>query len=748
MPRSSSSATDWVVVVRRCLLVASVPVLLISFRMSVNLSLSSDGGDGGGGGYNDLLISSSHGNATTLVTDNNNKEAQILLDRSQRREQVKTSTGRSKTNQQAGGTAAMKGDTKVQRNSDPQQEDKIKNNKEPTKNLQVNPSATDAHRFLRNRPAIQDILDAPTRTHHALNTSREFIFKMDNHTWLSHRTATTHGETLDMTQNFQRIHEYRQGSSDNRRSYPNQEEEDSHRHTQSKTTTRDDNDGKRLNIVLFYADDWTMQVLGALNPYVQTPNIDAMARRGMLFTRNCVTTSICWISRNTLATGVYSSVHRHTRISDSIMFNHSHFDWMDTTFPLLRRHGYFTGLVGKWHAPAPTKPMKAAFDLTRLYYGDHVFYRHDRLRHVTDVNGEDAMSFLHTWNDKYRRTKNPSTDAEDRPFFLQVSFFATHAWDNHDPEYLPMKESMHLYRNTTIPRPPTATERHYQDLPWFMRELNNEAMKRNRGRFDNETNYEHNIKNLYRMATEVDAVVGAVIDELKALGVYDNTLLIFTTDNGNLHGEHGLAEKWFPYEESIRVPLVVEDPRMARDVRGTRNDEFTLSVDLAPTILSAAQIPVPQFMQGRDLAQLYVHPSSSSQSKYALHSWRQDFFYEWNTVRVYVTKVLIGVIFIQKSACTTREMHRLLWASVSEAVMLLEPLLNLHSSLVFLVYFPQLRATRPMLRGTLMGITFFRPSLPWFGKIISISIGPNPDTNNCFMWRLITMRNETLSRTS
>lgn len=132
---------------------------------------------------------------------------------------------------------------------------------------------------------------------------------------------------------------------------------------------------------------------------------------------------------------------------------------------------------------------------------------------------------------------------------------------------------------------------------------------------------------MYRLATEVDGVVGNVIEELKQQGVYNKTLLIFTTDNGNMQGEHGLAEKWYPFEESIRVPLVIQDPRTPASQRGTRNDEFTLSVDLAPTILSAAQVPVPDFMQGRDMAPLYLKPVE------AASSWRQDFFYEFNMVR-------------------------------------------------------------------------------------------------------------------
>jgi arylsulfatase A-like enzyme len=136
------------------------------------------------------------------------------------------------------------------------------------------------------------------------------------------------------------------------------------------------------------------------------------------------------------------------------------------------------------------------------------------------------------------------------------------------------------------------------------------------------------MKNYYRLATEVDAACGAVVDELKRQDLLDTTLVIFTTDNGYLHGEHGLADKWYPFEESIRVPLIVVDPRMPAAERGATNDALTLNVDLAPTILAAAGIAAPPRMQGRDLAPLYLGgvPAPVKQP------WRTEFFYEHPTI--------------------------------------------------------------------------------------------------------------------
>ena len=100
----------------------------------------------------------------------------------------------------------------------------------------------------------------------------------------------------------------------------------------------------------------------------------------------------------------------------------------------------------------------------------------------------------------------------------------------------------------------------------------------------------------------------------------DKTLIIFTGDNGCFHAEHGLADKWYPHEESIRVPLIIRDPRMAAGKRGTTNSDFTLNADLAPTILAATGVAAPARMQGRDIAPLYLAKEKPA--------WRTEFFYE------------------------------------------------------------------------------------------------------------------------
>jgi len=363
--------------------------------------------------------------------------------------------------------------------------------------------------------------------------------------------------------------------------------------------------GKPLNILILYADDWRFDTLGcADDPTVKTPVLDQLAKEGVRFTRNCVTTAICGVSRATLFTGQWMSRHGNPAFA---MFKTP---WAETYPSLLRAHGYFTGHVGKWHNGSFPKEN---FDFGRAYSGTHWMKEPDgSMIHVTQKNERDALEFLRT---------RPA----DKPFVLTLAFFATHAEDQNPLQYLPQPGSMALYRDSIVPVPKTATDAHFKRLPPFVANEQNEGRVRWHWRFDTPEKFQTMMKNYYRLATEVDTTCGRVLAELKKQGALDHTLIIFTGDNGYFHAEHGLADKWYPYEESIRTPLIVRDPRLPAAKRGTTDDNFTLNVDLAPTILAAAQLPAPARMQGRDLAPLYLAAKPPA--------WRTEFFYEHATIK-------------------------------------------------------------------------------------------------------------------
>lgn len=357
---------------------------------------------------------------------------------------------------------------------------------------------------------------------------------------------------------------------------------------------------KPLNVVILYADDWRHDTLGcAGNPVVKTPNLDALAKSGVRFTQNCVTTSICGVSRASLLTGQWMSRHGNPA------FNMFKTPWAQTFPGLLRENGFWVGHVGKWHNG---KFPAEQYDFGRSYAGKHWMKEPDGSQiHVTQKNERDAMEFL-------------KSRPKDKPFCLTVAFFATHAEDGNPKQYLPQPESMALYEDVKIPVPATAGDEFFAKLPPFVATEKNEGRNRWRWRFDTPEKYQSYMKNYYRLATEVDATCGRVLAELEKQGLRDETLVIFTTDNGYFHAEHGLADKWYPHQESIRVPLIVRDPRMAPAKAGTTNDEFTLNVDLAPTILAATGLAAPATMQGRDIAPLYLAAQKPD--------WRTEFFYE------------------------------------------------------------------------------------------------------------------------
>ncbi len=360
---------------------------------------------------------------------------------------------------------------------------------------------------------------------------------------------------------------------------------------------------KPLNVLILYPDDWRFDTLGAAgNAIVKTPRLDELAKQSVRFERNYVTTAICGVSRATLLTGQWMSRHGNPAFK---MFKTP---WAETFPGLLRANGYFTGHVGKWHNG---KFPEDAYDFGRSYSGTHWIEKKDGPRvHVTAQNERDAMDFLHD-------------RPQDKPFCLTVAFFAPHAEDQNPAQYLPQPESMALYQDITLPVPRTAGTEFFHRLPPFIANEKNEGRNRWHWRFDSPEKFQTYLKNYYRLCSEVDAVCGRVLDELDRQGLRDSTLVIFTTDNGYFHADHGLADKWYPYQESIRVPLMIRDPR--HPAPGTVRGELTLNVDLAPTILGAAGVPAPATMQGRNLAELWQDQSGPA--------WRTEYFYEHATIR-------------------------------------------------------------------------------------------------------------------
>ncbi len=362
----------------------------------------------------------------------------------------------------------------------------------------------------------------------------------------------------------------------------------------------------RLNVLLLVIDDIRWDALGvAGNRVVRTPRLDRLAADGVRFRQARVTTSICMVSRATMLTGQYMSRHGITAFGRPLSP-----EAFAGTYPArLRGAGYWTGYVGKYDV-GPPRPDD--FDFLRAYHGTHWLTGPGGERvHVTEQNARDALDFLRA-------------RPRDRPFLLTVGFFAPHAQDNVPEQYLPQDWSATFYNGATVPPPLRGDPSYLKALPPFLSDEQNEGRVRYHWRFDTPGSYQAYMLRYYRLITEVDAAIGRVLDELAAQGALDDTLVMAIGDNGYFQADRGLADKWYPYEEADRVPLIVRDPRLPRERRGVVRDQFALNLDVAPTIVAGAGLPVPAAMQGRDLAPLYLGAAPAG--------WRDEFFYEHPTI--------------------------------------------------------------------------------------------------------------------
>lgn len=359
----------------------------------------------------------------------------------------------------------------------------------------------------------------------------------------------------------------------------------------------------RPNIVFILADDLRHDTLGcAGHDIVQTPHIDALAERGTRFTNAYVTTPICCTSRASFFTGQYASRHGVHQFNQPL----SEERWAQSYPAILHEAGYRTGFVGKFGV-AGHERYRPSFD---AWFEHQSRYEHEdeagKPIHLTALLGDHAIDFLE------------ACDA-DRPFLLSLHFKAPHVQDNDPRQFIPDTRTMELYRGVEIPPPHGHEVRRFEDLPAVLSNEDYEGRRRWRMRFAEDEQYQESVRNYYRLISGIDAVVGRVVAQLEAQGLFDNTVIIFTSDNGFFLGEWGLAGKWLGYDDAIRIPLIIADPRLPADRYGQTRDEMVLNLDLAPTVIALAGEAPGDGIQGEDLVPL-LHDQTPD--------WRSLFLYE------------------------------------------------------------------------------------------------------------------------
>lgn len=381
---------------------------------------------------------------------------------------------------------------------------------------------------------------------------------------------------------------------------------------------------QRPNIVFILIDDlrWDELDYG----FVHTPNIARLAREGVRFNNAFVTTPLCSPSRASFLTGQYAHTHGITDNTDRSPRSHAL-----VTFPrLLQEAGYETAFIGKWHmgvddSARPGIDHWVSVRGQGLYFDPEFNVNGERRQiagYFTDLVNDFAIEFV-----KRKHAK---------PFLLYLSHKAVHPditqhadGSTSDPggnRFLPAKRHEKLYSDTAIPhrpnyaRPPTRK-------PALLRRIGELPPLGAATVTDDET-----IRNRLRMLAAADEGLGTLLAVLETTQQLDNTLIVFTSDEGYFYGEHGLSEeRRLAYEESIRIPLYVRYPKLAKP--GSRLEQLVLGVDLAPTLLEIGGVaPVPA-MHGRSLVPLL---------RGAPTEWRQSFLVEYFSDRVFPRVLNMG----------------------------------------------------------------------------------------------------------
>jgi len=359
----------------------------------------------------------------------------------------------------------------------------------------------------------------------------------------------------------------------------------------------------RPNFVFILVDDLRYNALGCTgHPFVKTPHIDRLAREGMNFVNTFVTTPLCSPSRASFLTGQYVRTHG---ILDNT--NRSEASHKLITFPkLLREAGYETAYVGKWHmgndpTPRPGFDRWVSFPGQGQYIDPQMNVDGNKIQakgYMTDLLNRYAVDFI----------RQPHA----KPFCLYLAHKAVHG------PFTPADRHKDLYAGLSIVRKPSAKDT-LEGKPALRRTLP-EASRAQQvgpgqrpGGPDDQT-----ILNQLRCISAIDEGVGEIYEALKATGQLDNTLIVFTSDNGYLWGEHGLGDKRAFYEESIRIPMVARYPKLIRP--GSVAKGMVLNIDIAPTFLELAKVPVPGWMQGRSLVPVMAGKAAG---------WRQSFLGEY-----------------------------------------------------------------------------------------------------------------------
>jgi N-acetylglucosamine-6-sulfatase len=362
---------------------------------------------------------------------------------------------------------------------------------------------------------------------------------------------------------------------------------------------------KPRNIIFILTDDHRFDAIGFLKAqsFIQTPNLDRLAKEGAYLPNAFVTTSLCSPSRASILTGLYAHKHKvidnQNPVPQNLIF-----------FPqYLQKIGYQTALIGKWHMGGAHDEPQRGFDYWVSFKGQgsylpetnglNVNGKHvPQKGYITDELTDYALDFLN------HRDK-------DKPFMLYLSHKAVH--DN----FVPAERDRGMFKNYRFSPPLTMQTGKLEGAPMW---LQNQRNSWHGVDFPYHSNLD--IGEYYKRYAEtlygVDESVGRLLDYLKQQGLLESTLIIYMGDNGFQFGEHGLIDKRTAYEASMRVPMVAYCPGLIKP--GTVVNEVVANIDIAPTILDVSGLKAPDYMDGKSFLPFLQGKKQN---------WRDGLLYEY-----------------------------------------------------------------------------------------------------------------------
>ncbi len=362
---------------------------------------------------------------------------------------------------------------------------------------------------------------------------------------------------------------------------------------------------KPRNIVFILTDDHRYDALGFLKgqSFLQTPNLDAMARNGVHLKNAFVTTALCSPSRASILTGLYAHQHgvvdNNNPVSQKLIFVSQY----------LQKAGYETSMIGKWHMGGEFDDPQRGFDHWVSFKGQGTYLPNKngfnvdgkkvpQKGYITDELTDYAVNWL-------------KTRKGDKPFMLYLSHKGVHA------DFVPAERYKDSFKNETFVTPRTFDPTQVKDAPMWVRNQRNSWHG-----VDFPYHGDLDIAAYYKQYAEtlrgVDDSVGRVMAWLKESGKLDDTLVIYMGDNGFAFGEHGLIDKRTAYEESMRVPMIVQCPQLFQG--GTSSEAVVANIDITPTMLEAAGVQAPAGLAGKSFITV-------AQGKNV--PWRDGLLYEY-----------------------------------------------------------------------------------------------------------------------